>query len=306
MSAKTYLLSFFIFLTLTACSDTVKIVGDKEPEGLNYALRFYGNGSAAPNKDRVKIQIDNPENSEAGPAIDVGAENFTIEFWMKARWQENTAPTTSCGSGNGWINGNMILDRDRYSQSRAYGISLANGRIVFGVRGTNLEEYSLCGSTFVLDNQWHHILVQRRRSDGMMWIFIDGQLESQYEGPLGDISYPDDGVPGNHCNGACINSDPYLVIGAEKHDVGPEYPAYSGWIDELRISNALRFNSTFNRPSTELTVDNYTVGMFRFNEGTGTTLINESKIDSTNGLIHYGGSPAGPKWDLSTIPISNE
>jgi hypothetical protein len=58
----------------------------------------------------------------------------------------------------------------------------------------------------VLDGAWHHIAVQRRRSDGYMWLYVDGRLEAQGDGPDGDISYPDDGVPcdrccnGNPCN----------------------------------------------------------------------------------------------------------
>ena len=30
---------------------------------------------------------------------------------------------------------------------------------------------------------------------------------------------------------------PYLVLGAEKHDAGPSYPSFFGFLDELRIWN---------------------------------------------------------------------
>jgi hypothetical protein len=52
------------------------------------------------------------------------------------------------------------------------------------------------------------------------------------------MSCPTDAVPGNHCspNGgagssSCINSDPYLVFGAEKH--GYNGINYSGFLDEV-------------------------------------------------------------------------
>src|SRR5438874_4386112 len=110
------------------------------------------------------------------------------------------------------------------------------GRVVFGLRGDGTGELTICGVTDVLDNVWHHVAVQRRRSDGRIWLFVDGRLETQAAGPGGDISYPDNAVPGNFCGeGPCVN-DPFLVIGAEKHDAGARWPAYSGFIDEVRLS----------------------------------------------------------------------
>ena len=46
-----------------------------------YSLRFFGNGSN--DIDRVKIPIDDPATALPGPPIDVGAADFTIEWWMK-------------------------------------------------------------------------------------------------------------------------------------------------------------------------------------------------------------------------------
>ena len=59
------------------------------------------------------------------------------------------------------------------------------------------------------------------------------------------VKVADDGVPGDYCGGPCTNSDPFLVIGAEKYDAGPAYPSYSGWIDEVRISDVLRYSTRF-------------------------------------------------------------
>ena len=53
-------------------------VGDTPlAQASRFSLRFHGNG--ANDIDRVKIRIDGPEV----PA-DVGATDFTIEWWMKA------------------------------------------------------------------------------------------------------------------------------------------------------------------------------------------------------------------------------
>jgi hypothetical protein len=73
----------------------------------------------------VKIRIDAP----ARPA-DVGATDFTIEFWMKASAADN--PSGPCASGgDAWIFGNILLDRDVYGNGDFgdYGVSLYGGRI---------------------------------------------------------------------------------------------------------------------------------------------------------------------------------
>lgn len=257
----------------------------------SYSLRFFGNG--VDDIDRVKIPIDNP----AKPA-DVGATDFTIEFWMNASLSENSAAAINCGENYDWIYGNIIFDRDRFSQYRGFGISIAGGHIVFGIIGDGSgwpEAWTLCSVTNVLDGNWHHITVQRRRSDGWMWLFIDGGLERQADGPKGDISYPD-GVVTNYPN------DPFVVIGAEKHDAGPEYPSYSGWIDELRISNLLRYVNNFTPDTIPLVTDQNTVALYHFDEGSGDVINDVSGASGgpSDGIIRFGGSPAGPEWSTST------
>jgi hypothetical protein len=272
------------------------------PIGPSYSLRFYGNGVTAPDLDRVKIQIDDPANTNPGPPADVGATDFTLEFWMKANAAENTAGAIICGANNNWINGNIVFDRDRFNQDRKFGLSIGGGSFAFGVTGNGTGSLTICGTTNVLDGQWHHIAAERRRSDGWMWLFVDGQLDAQADGPDGDISYPDDGVPGNFCgpggNQPCTNSDPYLVIGAEKHDAGAQFPSYSGWVDEVRLSTSLRYSGNFVRPSLPFTPDADTAALYHFDEGTGDVVGDSSGAvgGPSDGVRRYGGSPPGPDW----------
>lgn len=279
-------------ITLTAVSFTQ-----------GFSLRFYGNG--VDDIDRVKIPIDDPNTDLPGPPVDVGATDFTIEFWMRAYADENPTSAVSCGENENWIYGNIIIDRDRFSQGRKYGISVAGGRIVFGVTNANNSARTVCSTIDVLDGNWHHIAVQRRRSDGAMWIFIDGQFEGYAIGPDGDISYPDDGVPcSDCCNGsACTFSDPYIVIGAEKHDYDRNYyPSYRGWIDEIRFSNTLRYSSNFTVPSQPFMADAFTVGLYHLDEGTGELITDTSGANGgpSHGFRRYGGTPPGPQWSTQS------
>lgn len=266
-----------------------------------YSLRFHGNGTD--DIDRVKIQIDQlPPDTSAGPPADIGAEDFTLEFWMRATAAENGAGAVSCGDNLAWINGNIVFDRDRYNQDRKFGLSIAGGVFVFGTSGDQTGDHTICGTTGVLDDAWHHVAIARRRSDGRMWLFVDGNLEAEEDGPDGDISYPDDGVPGDFCGGPCNGSDPFLVIGAEKHDAGPEYPAYAGYIDEVRISRVLRYTAPFSPVADPFVADGDTVALYHFDEGQGSVANDSSGAQGgpSNGDIQTGGSPAGPEWSTET------
>jgi hypothetical protein len=270
-------------------------------QGDNYSLRFYGHGANAPDLDRVKIKIDNP----TVPA-DIGAADFTLEWWMKANSGDNTSGNCIAGVDQ-WIYFNIMFDRDINGQGDFgdFGVSLAgNGRLAYGVSvGSNGA--GLCSTSNVANGQWRHVAVTRRLSDGQMTIFVDGQLETQIDGPDGDASYR------NGRTTSWPNSDPYLVIAAEKHDVGTDYPSFEGWIDEVRLSKTIRYSANFTRPSAPFSSDSNTVALYHFNEGpagacTGTVLDSSGASGGpSNGVCKYGGSsPTGPVYSTDTPPLS--
>ncbi len=245
-----------------------------------FAMRFFGTGTN--DIDRVKIPIRNKP-------VNIGATAFTIEFWMKADLADNPSP--ECTSGyDTWINGHIILDRDIYGAGDYgdYGISLYGGKIAFGVNNGSAAE-TLCSTISVADNQWHHIAVTRTLG-GLMRIFIDGQPAGEVNGPGGNISY-------RVGRTTTWPNDPFIVLGAEKHDVGPSYPSYNGFLDELRISRGIRYNTAFFPPSRFKT-DSKTLALYHFDEGSGTRLIDSSGAfgGPSHGVVKRGGPSQGPKW----------
>lgn len=221
---------------------------------------------------------------------------------MMATAGENTAPSIVCGANNNWINGNIVVDRDRFNQGRNYGISIADGRIAWGV--FSQASHTLCGTADVLTGSWHHVAVQQSVSDGMLSIYVDGILDASIAGPDGDISYPDNGVPGNFCSGPCTNSDPFLVLGAEKHDASANFPSYSGMLDELRLSTTLRYTTNFNVPQGHFVADTSTAALYHFDTGTGTVIVDDTPGNQSPGVLRFGGNPAGPEWQPSTAPTN--
>ncbi len=285
-------------------TDQVAVTVEAGSGGAGFALRFFGNG--VDDIDRVKIRIDDPAlPDDPGPPVDVGATDFTIELWLRALPDENMAQGNSC-SGNSWIEGNIVVDRDRFNQQRAYGLSISDRRLVFGIDATG-GSVTICGAAIVDDGLWHHIAIQRSLA-GAMSLYVDGVLDAVGSDPGGDISYPDDGIPGPFCNGSpCINSDPFIVLAAEKHDAGPAFPSFAGWLDELRFSNTLRYvGSAFPRPTAPFTADPATVGLYHFDEGVGDVIGDASGASGgpSVGERRFGGSPAGPQWVVSDLPFA--
>jgi len=251
------------------------------------SLRFFGHGTG--DIDRVKIPLDAP----ARP-VDVGGD-FTLEFWMKATPGENTASGCSPGNDN-WITGHTIFDRDVYGagDDGDYGVSLFTGGLAFGVADAS-SGTGLCGSIPVDDGAWHHVAVTRSAASGQIRLFVDGAPDGSATGPTGDLSYRDgrSGFP----------NDPFLVIGAEKHDAGAAYPSFRGWVDEVRLSVVVRYTGAFAPPAGPFASDVSTVALYHFDEGpvgpcTGTVLDASGAPGgpSDGTCSHGGGGTPGPRY----------
>jgi hypothetical protein len=254
------------------------------------SLRFYGQGETL--GDRVRMRIDDPANALPGPPLDVGATDFTIDFWLRGSAADNPN-AISCGPGLGWTSSNIVIDRDRHSQSPTYGIGIQDGAIVWANLGPNDDSLSLCGTVTVADFAWHHVAVDRRRGDGRMRIWIDGALDTFADGPDGDLSYPDDGQPLAACpTGVCDYSDPFFVVGAEKH--GYSGISFSGWVDEIRVSTTLRYDAPFTAPTAAFTADADTAALYHFDDASGTTA--GAAAGGVDGELMLGGNPEGPAW----------
>ena len=276
------------------------------------ALRFFGNGTN--DIDRVKIPLLNPPPNGSSLPINVG-DNFTIEFWMRAFASENTGTVQSTSNGDGWITGNVIFDRDIIDNPNNGDFGIAIGRptitstervVAFGCAAGSVGR-TIIGTTNVADGNWHHIAVTK--SGSTIRVFVDGNIDATAtDAPAGSIAYnPARSLSTRTPNAPVFptntwDNEPYIVLGAEKHDydqyvnnLPPQYLSYSGFLDELRISDIVRYTAAFTPPTAPFTPDANTVGLYHFDEGAGTTLTN-SISSLSNGVINVGGTPSGPVW----------
>jgi hypothetical protein len=269
---------------------------NEAPRDAGAALRFHGNGAFEQNQ--VKIPIDAP----AVPA-DVGEASFTLEFWIKANAGENTGPACTPG-GDNWIHGDIVFDRDAYDNGDwgDFGLSLGAGRVVWGVAGqssTGYVENTVCGSRVITDGAWHHVAAVKDAAAGRIRVYVDGQLDADGAGPNGDTTYRDGRPTG------WPSSDPFLVIGAEKHFGATAWTGFAGWIDEIRLSSVVRYSANFTRPAAPFSTDAATRALYHFDEGAGSAVgdLSAAPGGPSTGVRLVGGSPAGPQWVVSDAPL---
>jgi hypothetical protein len=253
-----------------------------------YSMRFFGTG--APGGDRIKIALDAP----ARP-VDVGAGDFTIEFWLKANPGANAQPAISPGTSVNWINGNIFLDNDvvGLGDFGDYGFSLGNGRIAFGLEDNTGNARTIVGATDVADGRWHHIALTRSATGGELRLWVNGLLDASGTGPVGNLSYRD-GRTTDWPN------DRFIVLGAEKHEFSEWFDnAFNGWLDELRFSTMVRYAAPFTRPSAPFTPDAQTAALYHFDEGDGATVLDSAGASGgpSPGTRLVGGAQNGPIYD---------
>jgi hypothetical protein len=272
------------------------------------SMRFFGTSnypSSADAGDRVRVYIGGPNT----PSANIGATDTTIEFWMKGRATDNSVGAPNCQSSgpfagsDGWIPGHIIIDQDLAGESNQgiasadWGISVGANTIAYGVRGRTEAGIAICSNVGVLNGLWRHVAIQRRVSDGRMWIFVDGALTATGVGATGDKSYP----PLLITN--LGNSDPYTVFGAEKL-ANFTWPNYAGLMTEVRFSTVLRYGTAttlgpvFTRPTARFTPDAQTAMLWHFSEGVGTVVADSA--GNSPGQVRFTPDETMPAWSTDS------
>jgi hypothetical protein len=291
------------FLTGNGCRSAIFFIlcFTSQLKSQERCIRFYGNGVASPDNDRVKISLT------ATSPVNV-ANDFTIECWIRCSAAANNGTVSAQANGDGWISGNIFIDRDVYGNGDFgdFGFAIGTGTgvptgqrvVAFGIDRLG-SGITIRGNRNVADNSWHHIAVTRNSSTGEVRLFVDGFLDAVGTGPTSNINY-NTGRPT-----AYPNSDPFIVLGAEKHDAGAAYPSFNGHMDELRISTTIRYSANFTPAVAAFVTDASTAGLYHFNEGTGTVAgdVSGASGGPSYGVLNIGGSPAGPVW-VSDSPFT--
>lgn len=265
------------------------------PATTNLAMRFFGTGTG--DIDRVKIPLLNANTTER--LVNVGATDFTLELWIKGNKLDNpAAPCTTGAVGKDfWANGVIVVDRDVLGDGDFgdYGIAVFAGRVAFGVTRSSGGQ-TVCGQRDVLDGGWHHVAVTRQRATGELKIFVDGAQDVALLDPTASQN-----VQYNPLHPNPATNDAFLVLGAEKHNLANAL-SFDGLIDELRLSNVLRYTGTFSRPTGAFAVDGNTMALYHFDEPGGTDILDASNGNASPGVLSPAGSGA-PSHRSTDVPF---
>ncbi|SVB97279.1 uncharacterized protein METZ01_LOCUS250133, partial [marine metagenome] len=192
--------------------------------------------------------------------VDLTNSAFSIEVWYKASTVSFTNPTSivdnygtsTSGNANSW---NLHIIGTGY-------LSGYDGKILFWT-GSG----SIFSNSRIDDDVWHHIAVERY-SDGSIKMFIDGALNSTGTLPLSQN----------------ITTDDALFIGSGHYG---RFAQCS--ISEIMISKQNAYTDSFT-PAATLTANSNTLLHLKINEGTGTTLSDQTS-NGNNGTIN------GATWE---------
>ena len=252
---------------------------------LPHALRFYGN--AVSQIDRVRIPLEDGASTQY--PVNVGAGDFTVEAWLRCAYADNASTATDEDARYS----NIVYDRDSWGEQRGHvwGVTRdGSGNLIacFGQAGSGGTWSTIFSTSDIGDGEWHHVAVTRNQNTGQVRIWVDGASEASGTYDTTDWSYP-----AGHTVGSGQDNE-YAVIGTEKHDVGY---GYNGQVDELRISDIVRYTATFT-PGRRFEPDADAVGLYHLDDASGTVASDSATLAGapTNGELLVGGSPSGPVW----------
>jgi hypothetical protein len=228
-------------------------------DSLNDGILSGGKFGNALEFDGTDDYVDMPDDD----SLDITGD-LTVEAWIVAD-VINTYKS-------------IIVKGDAYTEGKInYGLQIqaeqAAGTIRFFVWSPG---YTWVDSTsqIPLDGNWHHVAVTHDTSNNVK-IFIDGILSGSGTLALGPIS----------------NSP--LDIGRHKHATVGIYQYWDGKIDEVRISNVVRYTTNFELQTNAFTSDANTA-LSHFDESVGTTVYDET-TNNNDGAI-YEAVWVGPTW----------
>jgi hypothetical protein len=160
-------------------------------------------------------------DSDAGPLLDVGSGEFTLEGWLNAR----TIP-----GGFAMIAGKRIsgLFGDNGYELIAQSVGARNFTVYFSIRAGG-PQLTLTSSPLTLGN-WYHVAAVRSSNPSRLSLYLDGVL----------VQTMDDTLAGSN-----LNSTQHLTIGGGIEGDGAFHRPFDGFIDEVRLTKAALLPSAF-------------------------------------------------------------
>lgn len=154
--------------------------------------------------------------------------------------------------------------------NNGWALELNNGRLTFWVSTGSNWRFSRFSSQLSA-GQWYHVAATY--AGGSAHTFVNG-------------------AAANASNVGTLTQGPSLRFGGLAG-----YPFFNGALDEVRISNVVRYSGTFSAPTAPFVSDADTLGLWSFDEGSGQTAVDESTSANAATLGSTPGADANdPTW----------
>lgn len=203
---------------------------------------------------------------------------YTLETWVKRTSDLPNYQTFLSDANSSYTQENFGLYIDNNNTDCTTGPA---DQLAFAYVPTTSGFYTICSGVSAGLNTWHHVAVTRDNSTGVLRIFVDGVLANT----LTATPAPADSA-GTFTMGAAGSSN-------------SEYSAVL--LDEIRLSNSVRYSSTFTPSTTQFSTDASTIGLWHLNEGTGQTVADASG-NGRNGVLGTTSSveSSDPVWSTDS------
>ncbi|MCL5030254.1 MAG: T9SS type A sorting domain-containing protein [Bacteroidetes bacterium] len=182
----------------------------------------------------------------------------------------------------------------------------STGEFSFGINQNNLSVYlavdlnvsgiqqwnGVTSSKSLVAGQWSHIAGTFNSSTKTISIFINGKLSGVRQIPSVELWQ----TGGNLKTRIGLYGDP-----------NNNRTHYKGDADEVRLSNTVRYNGDFN-PQIDFQTDSQTIGLWKFNEGSGNTVYDASTKGNHGQIVSatYSSDSPVPLPPLSEILVHYE
>jgi len=191
---------------------------------------------------------------------------FTIEAWVKPSQQSTENGMVFYHGQGGEID--FVVGNDF--------------TVYFDIKMIDGTFHGVSSTKKLIQGQWAHIAGVYKRSEQKLKIFINGTLDVTLATPNIDLFSP---------SGLTSRIGAYGGVLVRK---------YIGSIDEVRFSNIARYSSNFF-PITNFFNDANTVGLWKFNEGTGSIVYDASTNRYNGNLIGATYSSDYPVYPLNGL-----
>lgn len=195
-----------------------------------------------------------------------------VDDYVEAGVDPTALDTTTARTWEAWVKTDSaaqiaVISHYRQTGDQPWVIDMNGGIVRLFISGA-----SFYSASTVNDGEWHHIAAVWEPGT-RVGLYIDGELDANHTS----------GVPGAKYSGASIS----MRIGAYDYQ-GNIYGEFDGELDGIRYSHTARYTSDFT-PGECPVVDEDTIALWNFEEGSGTTTAPEGQHEEAAELLNGTG-----------------